>query len=254
MGHYSVRPGQVVYINDSSIFPPGADNNIAQDELLRRDAEVFLRIFTRQTDPMLQVKPKPLDAEFIDVSVVGYASKFGADLSSYALSQQSEETIAMRNPEGLAIRRDAENFHGCDPYDKSFPDSVLLVHRGHCTFLEKLVHARDASAAGVIIVSDEEMGINPTANADELAAVGDLSNIGIVLLTKTIGQALEEMIVVSEKLQSAQIIVSLLHTQNSGNQDDSGRMLVEQEEEQPKDPNRILYINGHALINTRLLV
>ncbi|KAF8913826.1 alpha mannosidase-like protein [Gymnopilus junonius] len=241
LGHYSVRPGQLVYINDSSIFPSGTDNNMSQDELLRRDAEVFLRIFIPQTDPIQQVKAFPLNSQAVDVSITAYAAKFGADLSSYALPQKSDQTIAMRNSEGLAIHRDAENFHGCDPYQKSFSNSVLLVHRGHCTFLEKLVHARDALAVGIIIVSNEEMGINPTANADELADVGDLSNVGIVLLTKTIGQALEEMVVASKNCKHSRSWYLW-------------RIPVEQEEEQPKDPNRILYINGHALINTRLLV
>ena len=222
--------------------------------MLRRDAEVFLRIFTRQIDPMLEVDATPHTKEIVDVSVIGYAAKFGADLSAYVPSDEAENATPMRNPDGLAVRRDMDNVHGCDPYDKAFNDSVLLVHRGHCTFLEKLIRARDASAAGIIIVSDEEMGINPTANADELLAAGDLSRAGVVLLTKTIGQALEEMVAVSEKFQSAQIMVSLLHTQNPGSQDESERIPVEQEEEQFKDPNRILYINGHALINTRLLV
>ncbi|KAF8974233.1 alpha mannosidase-like protein [Flammula alnicola] len=256
LGQYHVRPGLLVYINDSTLFAsPGEAANIAQEELRRRDAELRLRVFTANIDPMLEVQSSLLSNEAIDISITGYSALFAADLSSSFVLDPTTPTPRIRDVEGVAVRRDPENMHGCDPYDHQYPDSMLLVHRGHCTFLEKLLHARAASAAGIIVISDEETGINPTANPDELADAGDLSDVAVVLLAKKTGEALEEMLIVSERMSSLQIMMAL--QRNLGDFDESGYAPDEKEEleeEQAKDPNRILYINGHPLINTRLLI
>ncbi|KAH9482917.1 ER degradation-enhancing alpha-mannosidase-like protein 1 [Psilocybe cubensis] len=251
LGHYSVRPGQLVYINDSTIFPSGGDS-IAQDELHRREPEVNFRLFTVQTDPTAPLPISLLNKGNIDISVPGYTAKFGADLSSYVVFDSVDAVPRIRTAEGVPILRDPENTHGCDPYDRPYPHSMLIVRRGECTFLEKAVHARDAGAAGVIIISNEEGAINPTANIDELEDAGDLSSVAVVLLPKKAGDAFEDLLILTESMQSTQIMMALQHQLNSES-GDLGYIPIE-EEEHPKDPNRILYINGHPLINTRLLV
>jgi len=252
LGHYAVRPGHVVYINDSSIFlTPGEAANMAQDELHHRDSEIQLRIFSSDVDSMFQVQNIDLNSQVIDVSLTGYAAQFGADLS-HVFTHPAKEIPLIRSSEGVVVRRDPENLRGCDPYEELYPDSVLVVHRGGCTFLEKLVKARDASAAGVIVISDEDTAINPTANQDELVLAGDLSDIGFVLLTNKVGQAFEDMLVASERVQPMQIMLALEHPRGVGNIEDTGHTPIEETE--TKDPNRILYINGHPLINTRLLI
>ena len=83
MGHYPVRSGHTVYINDSTIFAhPGEDPNIAQDELHPRESQVQLRVFSVQADPLLQVVNSVASDGLIDVSITGYVAHFGADLSS----------------------------------------------------------------------------------------------------------------------------------------------------------------------------
>ncbi|KAF8165423.1 alpha mannosidase-like protein [Crassisporium funariophilum] len=259
LGHYSVRPGQLVYINDSTIFlGPGEDANIAQDELHRRDPEIQLRVFTASDDQMLQVQTGFVDKPGIDVAVVGYSARFGADLSRYSNLDPTNDTPGqtprIRNPEGVAVRRDPENTRGCDPYDRAYPDSMLVVRRGECTFIEKLVQARAALAVGVVVISDEDVAINPTASADEVEAAGDLSDVGLVLLQKTVGETFEELIIASERTKSVQIMLALHPEEIPGNNGGPEQTQIDKEEEQAKDPNRILYINGHPLINTRLLV
>jgi ER degradation enhancer, mannosidase alpha-like 1 len=251
VGHYTVRPGQVVYINDSSIFlTPGKDVNTAEGELHQRDAEIQLRMFSSDTNPLIQDQDGNHDSQVIDLSLTGYSAHFGADLSR-AVTHPPKESPRIRSSEGVTVRRDSENLRGCDSYKQSYSDSVLLVHRGDCTFLEKIIKARDASAAGVIVISNTDMGINPTASRDELALAGDLSDVGLVLLTNQVGQAFENMLVASEQLQHGQIMLALEHTQDGV--EDSGQTPVDKETE-AKDPNRNLYINGHPLINTRLLI
>ena len=252
MGHYTVRPGQVVYINDSSIFFTPGDVNIDQDELHHRDAEIRLRIFSSKTNPMLQVQNSNLDNQVIDLSLTAFSAHFGTDLS-HAVTYPTKESPPIRSSEGVVIRRDPENHRGCNSYKKSYPDSVLLVHRGDCTFLEKLVKARDASAAGVIVISNEDTPINPTASREELALVGDLSDVGLLLLTNTVGQAFENVLIASERLYSQEIMLALERTQDGESVEDTGDTPVDKKAE-VKDLNRNLYINGHPLMNTRLLI
>lgn len=222
---------------------------MAQDELHQRDAEIQLRIFSSNAD---QVQIRNLHSQVIDLSLTGYSAHFGADLSQ-AVAHASKESPRIRSSEGVVVRRDSENLRGCDPYKELYPDSVLLVHRGDCTFLEKLVNARDASAAGVIVISNSDMVINPTASRHELALAGDLTDVGLVLLTNQAGQALENMLFVSDHLQPGQIRLALECTQDGGSVEDTGRTLLDKETE-AKDLNRNLYINGHPLLNTRLLI
>jgi len=253
VGHYTIRPGQLVYINDPFIFSPRGDANLAQEEIFRREPEVPLRVFTAELDQMLDIPSGFLGKNGVDISVIGYTAKFGADLSSYVSQDTTKPVPRIRSLDGVTLRRDAENPHGCDPYEKTYPDSMLIARRGHCTFLEKLVNARAALAAGIIVISDEELGINPTANADELTAAGDLNDVAIILLPKKSGDALEELVNLTEKLHTSEIMIALQPRNSELDGDHSGHLPVEIEEESPS-PSRILYINGHPLINTRLLV
>ncbi|GLB33724.1 putative glycosyl hydrolase 47 family protein [Lyophyllum shimeji] len=239
LGHYTVRTGHLVYINDSSLFP---HLDVAQDIIPRQD--VLLRFYTDEVDPMLQVQT----GMHIDTSndmqslLVGYVAHFGGDVT---LPRSDTNTLRISRPDGIAVHRDLENDRGCEPYRWSYPDSVLVVHRGDCTFLEKLIHAQAASAAGVLVISDDDLVINPTANRDEVEAAGDLSDVALVLIPQSTGQVLMEMMDRAERGLVSQI-----------------RMMVEDDSSASrtgdippaKDPNRILYINGHPLLNTRLLV
>lgn len=225
---------------------------MAQDELHHRDTEIRLRIFSSNTNPTLPVQNSNLDSPVIDMSLMAYSAHFGTDLS-HDVTQPTKESPRIRSSEGVVIRRDPENLRGCNSYKKPYPDSVLLVHRGDCTFLEKLVKARDALAAGVIVISSEDTPINPTASREELALVGDLSDVGLLLLTNTVGQAFENVLVASEQLFSGEIMLALERTQDGEGIEDTGDTPADKETE-VKDLNRNLYINGHPLMNTRLLV
>ncbi|KAF5321197.1 hypothetical protein D9619_000434 [Psilocybe cf. subviscida] len=257
LGQYHVRPGHVVYVNDSTIFaPPGESAKLAQEALYRREAEIKLRAFTSNTDPAFQVQNSVIAENVIDVSFNGFTALFGTDMSSTAPIDSAKPLPRIRQPEGVAVRRELENISGCDAFDHTYEDSILIVHRGHCTFLEKLLNARDAGAAGVLIVSDEELGINPTANADELEHAGDLSEVAAILLPKKVGESFEEMVALSERLGALQIRLALQQSIEEQYVLPKEGVHEEDVEDEPpaKDTNRILYINGHPLINTRLLV
>lgn len=261
VGQYHVRPGHVVFVNDSTIFaPPGESAKLAQEAVHRRESEIALRAFTAKSDPAFQVQNSVVADNVIDVSFNGFTALFGTDLSSTAPVDSKKPLPRLRQPEGVAVRREIDNMSGCDPFDNLYEDSILIVHRGHCTFLEKLLNARDAGAAGVLIVSDEEHGVNPTANADELEQAGDLSEVAAILLPKKVGESFEEMVALSETTGTMQIRLALqqsIEEEFIPPDDDSSEQDQEEQvvDDQPvKDPARILYINGHPLINTRLLV
>ncbi|KAF5388298.1 hypothetical protein D9615_000341 [Tricholomella constricta] len=236
VGHYTVRTGHLVYINDTSLF---GHLDVVKDATKRSD--VLLRFYADEIDPMLQVQT----GMHVDTSndmqslLVGYTAHFGGDLTVKPSSDAT--TVRLAGKDGIAIHRDFENTRGCRPYRHPYPDSVLVVHRGDCTFLEKLLHARAASAAGVLVISDDDLVINPTANIDEIEAAGDLSDVALVLLPLKAGEVLMNMLDHAEQGLISQVRMVL-------EGEDTGHIPA------AKDPNRILYINDHPLLNTRLLV
>ncbi|KAG6918936.1 hypothetical protein DXG01_010591 [Tephrocybe rancida] len=232
LGHYTVRTGHLVYINDSTLFThlDGKQNSA-------KHLDVLLQFYAEDVDSLMRVQTGiPVDtSNDMQTLLVGYTAQFGGQLT-----QHSDPNIHFAHPGGVNVYRDTSNSFGCSPYKYSHPYSILIVQRGDCTFLEKLIQAREASAAGVIVISDDDLVINPTANADEIQAAGDLRDIALVLLPRKAGEVLLEMIQRAE-----QGIVSQV------------RMVLEDEPADippAKDPNRILYINGHPLRNTRLWV
>ncbi|PPQ64702.1 hypothetical protein CVT24_008329 [Panaeolus cyanescens] len=254
LGHYSIRPGQLVYINDSSIFASSDDGHIAQETLHRRDPEVHMNVFTENFELPSHLQIDAFTEKGIDVSVVGYSAQFGADLSSSYHDSKSPIPL-IRSEEGVAVHLDLENPFGCSPFKKEYPNRLLLIHRGQCTFLEKLLQARAASAEGIIIISDDDLAINPTASKAEIEAAGDLSQLSVILLPKTTGTTFQDLLTASSKLDGVTIKVSVPLPEHSAYSDDSTQKPNdEDQEEKGKDPNRILYINGHPLINTRLLI
>jgi mannosidase alpha-like ER degradation enhancer 1 len=250
VGHYSVRPGHTVYINDSNIFrTPEKDGNVPQRELHHREQQVQLRIFSDADIRFATPGSESISfsRDVMDLSVTGYTADFGADLSlPHILNALSTPPPSIVRPEGVPIRHEDLNRHGCLPFEHSYPDSALIVHRGKCTFLEKLLYARAASASAVIIISDNNLPISPTADADDLEAAGDLSDAAVIVLPKETGEALENMLIVTSILGSAEIRVSVdtkMQRSHSAGKDQGD-----------KGTARVLYVNGHPLINTRLLV
>lgn len=255
MGHYAVRPGHIVYINDSTIFHvPGESANLAQRELRRRDPQVQLRVFSSRPGLVMQFQQSVANGPLIDVSITGYTANFGSDLSSSHASNLPSSMPAIKRREGVAVHRDPMNLRACVPFKHDYPESALIVHRGQCTFLEKLLNARAASASAIIIISDENIGVNPTANSDELEAAGDLNDSAVLLLPKKTGEAFEEMLIATGNIGAEQIRVSVDSSLSEQHNSDPEHIAPMDKEEQDKESNRILYVNGYPLINTQLLV
>jgi len=146
---------------------------------------------------------------------------------------------------------------------QTFADEAILVRRGGCTFLEKLQRAHEVGASGVVVNNDSDETISPSANAEDLKDVGDsLDDAAVVVLRASDGRQVSAMLDVAEGRTGRCATCDDHHV---------GRvvLVVENLERDPalpeQDPtgtrersgfasNRVLYINGYALLNTRLLV
>ncbi|KAJ7591143.1 alpha mannosidase-like protein [Mycena floridula] len=233
LGHYAVRPGQVVYINDTELFKKPS---VTDDSGYVRDLDVPLRFYIGEN-----IEDLALDS-LRDITLLGYTSFFGGDLS--VNPKDPQQSLRILNSRGVPMFRDDDNLTGCLPYTRSYRDGVLLVQRGDCTFLQKLVAARDAGAIGVVVISDEDLGVNPTANKEELMAAGEIDDVAMVILTKKAGQLVEKMMDKIEHHGTGHLILAV----------DPDRIAGPTSTQDKTQEKRILYLNGHALINTILLV
>lgn len=248
VGHYTVRPGHVVYINDSSLLLED-DGGHTMDIVRERDREVLIHLFYDPIDMLVPDQPGIKDMIDQTNLLLAYTGRFGGDLSVQI--QPTANPPRFSRAAGSVLYRDYNNLSGCTPYTHPFPDGIIVVDRGDCTFLEKLVHARSALAAGIVVINDDDDAINPTANKTELSAAGDLDDVAILLLAHRAGQILLDMLDTAEGLGIGPVKLALSPERKPTAPEP---IYDRQNTEKAKSAGRILYLNGHALLNTRLLV
>ena len=239
VGPHSVRTGQLVYINDTSLLLPEDGFKIPHIP------DVRLRVFLDTMDTMLPARPGmvELNGEF---HVTAHTATFGADVTMAG----NPKSLIFGRAEGVQIRRDNTNLLGCQPFDQDFAGDVIFLWRGDCTFLEKLIYARDAGASGVIVVNTDDTPINPSATLDEVAAAGELHDVALVLLSHTAGKNIAAMLDASGFFGYGNVLFSIDPEGWSGQPKAGGNKHDDQGGRIP----HVLYINGHPLLNTRLLV
>ncbi|KAK7061652.1 alpha-1,2-mannosidase [Favolaschia claudopus] len=243
LGHYDVRAGHVVYINDPNIFGPPDPFDDANN---KRALDVPVRFFTQSTDFLSEAQAGISDLlNMMDILTTGYTALFGAELGVPA--ETGEPELRIHNQNGVPVYRDDENIFGCSRFDLPLNDSIIVVNRGECTFLHKLLMARGAGAVGVIVISNEDLALNPTADKHELEEAGDLSDVGLIVLMPQEGQLLQDMLDSTEE-RGGQVVLQVDPERLSTVSPD-----VVHETEKEK-MHKILYLNGHPLVNTRLLI
>lgn len=285
-----------MYINDTELFAATTLDDASFNSALGtigkdgRAAQVPLRFFmdasSGSADPVLQIQPGAGDSE-TDITVLAFTSTFGADPSASVRRRAPNKTSSAlafgRGPAGSVLTTILSNARGCQPYDERLlqqdgdVNRVLLVWRGECTFIEKLSHAAKAGAAGIVVVSDEDKGVNPAADAEDVdRAQEELATVTTVLdeeeTINTIG--LEDVVAVLVTRSDGEKLIRLLHTAEAHGFAEI-RVVVEpepeldaeagagetpdlkesQESQKPSEQGgKILYLNGHPLVNTRILV
>jgi len=173
------------------------------------------------------------------------------------MAAPDHEPIRFGHQDGARLVQDHSNPYGCETYEQLYPDEVLLVNRGECTFLKKLLTAKEAGASGVIVVNDDDARVSPSINEEEREEVGDaVDDVALVVLAKTAGEAVMDMIKRTQHLGVGQVIFMVdPDSRQVGMKKPPRNYKSSNDMDKLKDDfQKVLYLNGHALVNTRLVV
>jgi mannosidase alpha-like ER degradation enhancer 1 len=209
-----------------------------------------LRFYLDTTAPKFQVQGGIIESP-PEILITAYTSLFGADLTALPLAEA--EPARFGHGQGVRVIRDKANASGCLPYDRTFDNDVVLVHRGGCTFLEKLVRAKSAGASGVVVISGDELAFNPSCDPEEMAAAGDLGDVALLALKRSAGTLVVSMLDVADA-HGVGVVVLAVDSEGQTATNNGRRLPDAIGKRSHEHPSRVLYINGHALLNTRLLV
>ena len=242
VGPHTVHVGQMVYINDTVLSTKLQSLKTKQVEGRHIDAQ--LRIFIDFVDAGSHTGGLVSDAIF-----TASTGLFAGDPS--VPFPDDGKPLRFGQGEGVGLVRDRVNPTGCHAYTHAFADEAILVHRGGCTFLEKLQRAHEVGASGVVVINDSDETVTPSANGEDLKYVGDsLDDAAVVVLRASDGRQVSAMLDVAEDHHVGRVVLIVENLE----QDPA---LPEQSftgEQSEFASNRVLYINGYALLNTRLLV
>ncbi|EIN10701.1 alpha mannosidase-like protein [Punctularia strigosozonata HHB-11173 SS5] len=256
LGPHAVRSGQIVYINDSALVlaPYDGQGPIDEDRGAIRALSMQMRIFVHDVDPMLDSQVSLREPADEDLVAIAYSALFGGDPSKPLRADQSP-VLRFGHGEGMPLVRDTSNRFGCARYTQTYEDVIILLHRGECTFLEKLVHARDAGAAGAVVISDDDFPINPSAGEEDVQAAGaSINEVALVVVTRSTGSLIESMMDLVDRGVSGQVMLAVEPEPQTATKARDRQAPTRTEDVRKRDPQQNLYLNGHPLVNTRLIV
>ena len=235
----------MVYINDTDLATQ--IGRVKEKHTERRHIDAQLRIFIDFLDAGSQI---PSTVGLVSDAVFTASTGLFAGDPSVPFPDNGKP-LRFGQGEGVGLVRDPANPTGCHPYRQTFTDEAILVRRGGCTFLEKLQRAHEVGASGVVVINDSEEVISPSASIEDLEGVGDsLDDVAVVVLRASDGHQVLAMLDMAEDHYVGRVVLVLQNLERdtaSPEQEPTG-------EQSGFMGNRVLYINGHALLNTRLLV
>lgn len=212
---------------------------------------INLQFFVDNSDPMIGDQA----GGEVPVTLPVNTALFGGDPS---LLDPDHESIRFAHQEGVRLIQDRSNRYGCAPYEQTHLDEALLVDRGECTFLKKLLNAKEAGASGVIVINDDDARISPSIDDDEREEVGDaVDDVVLVILTKTAGEAVIDMVKRIQYPGVGQVVFVIDPESRQVGVKRRPRKSYKSSKDMDKlkdDIQKVLYLNGHALVNTRLVV
>lgn len=191
----------------------------------------------------------------LEVTLPANTASFGGD--PYPLAPD-HEPIGFSHQGGVRLVQDHSNQYGCGPYEQTYSDEVLLVDRGGCTFLEKLLNAKEAGASGVVVVNDNDIRVSPSIDEEEKEAVGNVADdVALVILTRTEGSVVTDMIERTRDSGMGQVMFTVdVESKQAGPKRKPTKIYRSSNDVDrlKDDTQKMLYLNGHALVNTRLVV
>jgi len=191
----------------------------------------------------------------VEITLPANTASFGGDPSTLA---PDHGPIRFSHQGGVRLVQNHSNQYGCGPYEQTFSDEVLLVDRGGCTFLEKLLNAKEAGASGVVVINDNDVRISPSIDEEEKEAVGNVvDDVALVILTRTGGDAVADMIKRTQDSGMGQVMLIVdMESRQAGPKRKPTKIYRSSNDVDrlKDDTQKMLYLNGHALVNTRLVV
>ena len=237
----------MVYINDTVLATKFGNLQVKPMEGRQVDAQ--LRIFIDFIGADSHIPPAVGDLVSDAVFTVS-TGLFAGDPSDPF--PDNGKALRFGQGEGVGLVRDRVNPTGCHAYTQAFADEAILVHRGGCTFLEKLQRAHEVGASGVVVINDSDGAITPSANSEELKDIGDsLDDAAVVVLRASDGRQVSAMLDVAEDNHHVGRVVLVVENLEG---DPAYPEQDPTEDQSGFASNRVLYINGYALLNTRLLI
>jgi ER degradation enhancer, mannosidase alpha-like 1 len=216
---------------------------------IRRRSEIQLHFIPDFVDPMFQ--PRHVLADDMpseDVVITAYTASFGGDPA--APLAESAQPLAFGHGSGVPIVRGWNNTFGCKPYSETFHDEAIVVQRGECTFFEKLVYAMEAGASGVVVINTDDNNVWPNAEKEEIKDAGEhLNEVALVVIMQSAGKIIERMLDVADDLDGQ---VWMMVGPEAAGSDSQPTPEPSRTQKGAEAESRMLYINGHGLINTRL--
>eukprot|EP00930_Biecheleria_cincta_P043459 TRINITY_DN29840_c0_g1_i1.p1 TRINITY_DN29840_c0_g1~~TRINITY_DN29840_c0_g1_i1.p1 ORF type:complete len:878 (+),score=178.42 TRINITY_DN29840_c0_g1_i1:88-2721(+) len=75
--------------------------------------------------------------------------------------------VSVESVEGK-LAHPAENLHGCESFEHTYPGAVLIVKRGECFFHQKAMKAEEAGAAALLVYNDDRPPVETMEGVEEL--------------------------------------------------------------------------------------
>jgi mannosidase alpha-like ER degradation enhancer 1 len=196
-----------------------------------------------------------ITSEFMVEACTGdFGVDVGAIRKAPSLPTPSHSTFGFS---GAHLVRFPDNPFGCLPYNDPsgrIVDAMVYIARGECLFVEKLVHARNAGALGVVVWHDSEERLNPSSETDDLVTYGRDFQEGTILVIPASAASFVQTRLLLEETdpENHMVMVSLVKDwpEQFLGEDPTLRTAPTKT---TAAPGRILFINGHAMINTELL-
>ncbi|KAI0366405.1 alpha-mannosidase [Pilatotrama ljubarskyi] len=266
LGPYAVKTGQKIYFNDSQLVLAPIPGKGAQGASTpsQRIPVVELRLYLDHVDPLFQLQELGMQDVITEAIVEAATAMFAGDPAPPSPSSDKPPLrFGHGDGDGVRVVRFPDNPLGCTPFHEKLDGEAVVVARGECTFLEKLVHAQRAGASGVVVLGDEDHHINPSADAQELAAAGpEINDVAIVVLRRADAELVLDMLDAAERhgFGEVKLVVEpwdAVPAEAEQAQPTRTRETKEGDtarEGKQEDVPRMLFLNNHPLINTRLLV
>jgi mannosidase alpha-like ER degradation enhancer 1 len=133
---------------------------------------------------------------------------------------------------------------------------MVFIERGDCLFIEKLAYARQAGALGVVVWHNTEERFNPSAEPEDIKQYGAAIRGGIMLVVPPFAASIIQNRLRLEEEDPTTTAV-MVQIEREWPVELLGDEPIAEPQTMPTQTKptsgRVLYINGHAMMNTELL-